>query len=97
MPQIIITEAARRGLDRCRKFLAPENPEATRRAAAMIAAHFQSLQSTPEIGRPSENNNELRELLIPFGDSGYVALYVHERSTDDVIILAFRHQKEAGY
>lgn len=40
---------------------------------------------------------ELRELVIAFGDSGYVALYRHEPAVDAVYILAFRHQKEAGY
>ena len=40
---------------------------------------------------------ELRELVIAFGDSGYVALYHHELADDAVYILAFRHQKEAGY
>jgi hypothetical protein len=51
----------------------------------------------PEIGRPSPNRPELRELLIPFGGSGYVALYRFEISDDAVYILAFRHQKEAGW
>jgi len=40
---------------------------------------------------------ELRELVIAFGDSGYVALYRHEAADDVVYVLAFRHQKEAGY
>jgi hypothetical protein len=40
---------------------------------------------------------ELRELLIAFGNSGYVALYRHELADNAVYILAFRHQKEAGY
>jgi hypothetical protein len=40
---------------------------------------------------------ELRELVIAFGDSGYVALYRHEPTADAVYVLAFRHQKEAGY
>ena len=40
---------------------------------------------------------ELRELVIPFGDSGYVALYRHEAADNAVYILAFRHQREAGY
>lgn len=39
----------------------------------------------------------MRELLIPFGKSGYVALYRHEPDKDVVHILAFRHQREAGY
>ncbi|MGP4132183.1 hypothetical protein OJE16_21590 [Pantoea tagorei] len=32
-----------------------------------------------------------------FGDSGYVALYRYEQHEDRIYILAFRHQKEAGY
>jgi len=49
------------------------------------------------MGRPFTNNSELRELLIPFGDSGYVSLYIYDQAADEVMILAFRHQKEAGY
>lgn len=40
---------------------------------------------------------ELRELIIDFGQSGYIALYRHEPSDDAVYVLAFRHQREAGY
>jgi ParE toxin of type II toxin-antitoxin system, parDE len=39
----------------------------------------------------------MRELVIPFGESGYVALYRHDAEADLVYILAFRHQREAGY
>lgn len=39
---------------------------------------------------------ELRELIMAFGDSGYVALYRYEAATDTVLVLAFRHQKDAG-
>ena len=37
----------------------------------------------------------MRELIIPFGDSGYVALYRYEIEADSVYVLAFRRQKEA--
>ncbi|HHM5367316.1 TPA: hypothetical protein ACRNJF_002858 [Pseudomonas aeruginosa] len=40
---------------------------------------------------------EMPDLVIAFGDSGYVALYRHEPATDAVYVLAFRHQKEVGY
>lgn len=49
------------------------------------------------MGRPLEDLPELRALIIPFGSTGYVALYRHEPGADTVCILAFRHQKEAGY
>ncbi|ASD84763.1 plasmid stabilization protein (plasmid) [Burkholderia gladioli pv. gladioli] len=42
-------------------------------------------------------NPAWRELAIPFGDSGYVALYRYEPADDAVYVLAFRHQREAGY
>jgi len=49
------------------------------------------------MGRLFPETPELRELVIRFGDTGYVALYRYEASVDTVYILAFRHQKEAGY
>lgn len=97
MPRIIITAAARSGLERCRNFLTPKNPEAARRAAATIGRHLALIQTSPEAGRPLANNPAMRELLIPFGDAGYVALYVFDPAADAVVVLAFRHQKEAGY
>jgi hypothetical protein len=38
----------------------------------------------------------LRELLISYGKSGYVALYSYEQRQDVVLVLAIRHQREAG-
>ncbi|CAE6939421.1 protein of unknown function [Pseudomonas marincola] len=55
------------------------------------------MEGGPEVGRPLSELPELRELIIEFGDSGYVALYRHEREDDAVYVLAFRHQKEVGY
>lgn len=97
MPQVIVTEAAAQGLERCRLFLAERNPRATVRAGQVIEHNFALLATEPEIGRPFDDLPELRELVISFGDSGYVALYLHEEKSDAVYVLAFRHQKEAGY
>jgi plasmid stabilization system protein ParE len=38
---------------------------------------------------------EFREWIIPFGGSGYIALYRFE--SEIVVILAVRHQREASY
>ena len=97
MPRLVITEGAVRGLERCRRFLATKAPQAAGRAAQAIERHFGLLETTPDIGRPFSEMPELRELVIGFGDSGYVALYRHDKVDDIVYILAFRHQKEAGY
>ncbi len=97
MSQVIVTEGAADGLERCRQFLAAKAPEAVRRAGQAIERQFLLLGTAPDIGRPFPEMPELRELVIAFGDSGYVALYRHEPADNAVYVLAFRHQKEAGY
>jgi len=92
-----VTAGAAAGLERCRCFLANKNPLAAQRAAAVIRQQFLLLETHPNIGRPDIDEPGLRELLIPFGDSGYVALYRFMPADDAVFLLAFRHQKEAGY
>ena len=97
MPQVIVTEGAAAGLERCRQFLDAKAPEAAKRAGQAIVRQFLLLEAAPDIGRPLTEIPELRELVIAFGDSSYVALYRHEAADDVVYVLAFRHQKEAGY
>ena len=97
MPRVIVTEGAAQGLEHCRQFLATKNPFAVKRAAQLIGRQFALLETTPDIGRPLPDLPALRELVIHFGDSGYVALYRHEPANDVIYVLAFRHQKEAGY
>lgn len=96
MPRVVTTRGAIAGLQRCRRFLDDKAPEAGPRAAQIIADRFQALQAYPDIGRPLADRPELRELVIPFGEAGYVALYRYEPADETVYILAFRHQKEAG-
>ncbi len=97
MPHVIVTEGAGRGLERCRLFLHEKSPAAARRAGQAIERQFARLEANHNIGRPFPELPVLRELVIDFGDSGYVALYRYEASSDTVYVLAFRHQKEAGY
>jgi plasmid stabilization system protein ParE len=97
VPQVIVTEGAAEGLERCRRFLAAKVPEVAQRAGQAIEQQFLLLETDPKIGRPFLELSELRELVIAFGDSGYVALYHHNPADDAVYVLAFRHQKEAGY
>jgi plasmid stabilization system protein ParE len=97
LPRLIVTAGAVQGLERRRLLLSGKNPEAARRAGQAITRHFSMPETAPAMGRPFDDQPELRELLIPFGDSGYVALYRHEAAQDTVYVLAFRHQKETGY
>ena len=95
--RLIVTAGAARGLERCRRFLVGKNRRAAARAGQAIEQQFAMLEANPEIGRPYADLPELRELLISFGDSGYVALYRYDPGADSVYVLAFRHQREAGY
>ena len=97
MPRVVVTERAGQGLERCRRFLKAKNPRAAARASQAIERQFLLLETAPSIGRPFSESPELRELIISFGDSGYIALYRYDPTTDIVYVLAFRHQKEAGY
>ena len=94
MSRLVVTPGAARGLERCRQFLAQKSASASRRAAQAIIRQFEVLTTQPGIGRPVEDEPELRELIVDFGDSGYVTLYRYEPQSDTVSILAFRHQRE---
>jgi plasmid stabilization system protein ParE len=65
-------------------------------ALGVIVAAVQSLSRSPFIYRKAGENPFLRELLIPFGHSGYVALFEVEDALT-VTILAVRHQLEDDY
>lgn len=49
----------------------------------------------PLIGRAAEP--DLRELVISHGRTGYIALYSWESEDDAVLLLAVRHQRQAGF
>ena len=53
------------------------------------------LERNPLIGRPAEEGRH--ELVISRGKSGYVAKYKYFELQDAVLVLAIRHQREAGY
>ncbi len=97
MPQVIITPTATKGLERCRLFLANKNPQAAKRASQTIKRHIMLLKADPDIGRLLGDDSPLRELIIDFGDSGYIALYRHDVNAERVYILSFKHQKELKY
>lgn len=80
-------------LDRLFDFIAEQDPLAASRAAERIAEAVSILENHPFIGRPIRG--DLRELVISHGRSGYVALY--RVRTNTVIVLAIRHQREAGF
>lgn len=63
---------------------------------AIGAAAQHRLAVTPFSFRKAAQNPAQRELIIPFGGTGYVALY-EIVSAAKVIVLAVRHQREEDY
>ena len=63
---------------------------------AIRATAQHRLAITPFSFRKAAQNPAQRELIIPFGGAGYVALY-EIVSPSKVIVLAVRHQLEEDY
>ena len=70
------------------------------KAIAAIEDGFDILRRTPFTCRKADQNPSqgpfIRELVIPFGGTGYVALF-EIISNDTVAIAAVRHQREDDY
>ena len=65
-------------------------------ALAAIRSGISTLRSSPFTCRKAGRSPFLRELIIPFGQSGYVALFEIEDPAN-VLVLALRHQREDDY
>lgn len=64
--------------------------------AAIQSAVSHQLARTPYSFRKAGHSATRRELIIPFGASGYVALYEIDGPAS-VLLLAIRHQREEDY
>ena len=65
-------------------------------AVTAIRAGFATLKTSPFTCRKAAQSPFLRELIIPFGKSGYVALF-EIVGPSDVVVAAMRHQLEEDY
>ncbi len=95
MAAIVYSARALDHIERAFKFLRDKNPDAALAAVNAIQSAVENLAAHPLVGRRLEG--ELRELIISYGHSGYVALYRFVVSRNEVRILAIRHQQEVGY
>jgi plasmid stabilization system protein ParE len=99
--QVRYTRAARQDLRRLYAYLLDrcetrEDLELAEQAVQAVEAGIEALSRSPFIYRKAGASAFLRELLIPFGRSGYVALFeIDDAST--VTVLAVRHQLEDDY
>lgn len=77
------------------EFLLEQDTTAAVASAVAIREAVGILAHHPLIGRRVEG--ELRELVISFGKTGYLALYRFLPRLDEIRILAIRHQRELDY
>jgi plasmid stabilization system protein ParE len=95
LARLIYSGQALEDLDRLAAFLLDSDPVLASETFSLIEEAVQVLSRHPLLGRPV--SDEVRELLISRGRSGYVALYSFESVYDAVLILGFRHQREVGH
>jgi len=75
-------------------FVRKEDPEAEVAAADAICSAVEALEAHPLLGR--RVHADIRELVISYGTTGYIALYRFLVPQDEVRVLAMRHQREIG-
>jgi plasmid stabilization system protein ParE len=94
--RVQITTRALADLERLFEFIAVvHNPKRARERMLSVRRAFELLSDHPLLGRPVEDGR--RELVLSRGRYGYVAKYRWVPAEDVVLILAVRHQLEAGY
>lgn len=95
MATVVYSARALAHLERAFGFLASESPDAAVAAAGAIRSGVEGLAAHPLIGR--RVHGDIRELVISFGQTGYIALYRFVVPQDEVRVLAIRHQREIGF
>ena len=92
---VVYSARSLKHIERIFKFQLDESPVAAIAAVAAIQSAVDNLAPHPLIGQRVEG--EIRELIISYGQTGYVALYRFVVPQDAVRILALRHQRELGF
>ena len=95
MTRWLISEDAAQDLEELVDFLRTHQAEYAVETIDLILNALNILEQHPHIGRLVQN--QLRELIISRAKTGYVALYEYDEAADVVLVLAIRHQREAGY
>jgi len=95
MARVQIAIRALADLERLFDFLAEHNPKLARERMLSVRRALELLADHPLLGRQAEDGR--RELILSRGRFGYVAKYRWVPAEDVILILAVRHQLEAGY
>lgn len=92
--KLVVSRAAARDFARLREFLADKNPAAARQAIAAVVQAIDSLSAYPDRARPSGTEG-LRDLIVPFGSSGYIVRFGLDPQRQEIVIVRIWHGREA--
>lgn len=95
MAKIVYSQNVVNDLVRLTDFLIEIDLKAASETVDLIEEAVSILDRHPLIGRSVDEH--IRELVISRGATGYVALYSFEEHKDAILILAIKHQREAGF
>ncbi|MDH3210818.1 MAG: type II toxin-antitoxin system RelE/ParE family toxin [Burkholderiaceae bacterium] len=101
--RVRLTREAVADLDRLFDFVLEREPardggnlELAEQALLAIRGGIATLKTSPFTCRKASQSPFLRELIIPFGHTGYVALFEIVDNTA-VVVSALRHQREEDF
>ena len=92
--KLVVARGASADLERLHDFLADKDQAAAQHAISLLVEAVESLAIFPNRGRRSGVSN-IRELIIPFGQSAYVLRYAYSAKADEVTVLRIWHGREA--
>ena len=95
MATVEVTQRALADLERLFDFIAAEDPQRAHEQVLSVRKALEVLADHPLLGRAAEMGR--RELVLSRGRYGNIAKYRWLPAEDIVLVLAVRHQLEAGY
>ena len=98
---VLLTDEALEDLQRIEQFLIElalqhGDFDLPLRAVQAISREMRILETNPYTCRKAARNSVERELVIPFGTTGFVALF-EILGANEVAVAAIRHQREDDY
>jgi plasmid stabilization system protein ParE len=91
---ILLSPDAVEDVERLRTFLDQSNPDAARRALALIWTAIDRLQEFPDLGMRTEDA-DIRQIVVRFGSSGYIVRYTVLTGDENILITRIWHGREA--
>lgn len=95
MARVEITREALADFERLFDFLAEHDPRQARARMLSVRQALALLADHPLLGHEAEDGR--RELVLSRGRHGYIAKYRWLPAEEVVLVLAVRHQREAGF